>query len=163
MVRTAALTARWQGCTITMGPLGRDRRVRARTSKRRTPGQRDEESGCYSENHVLLQVISRPVEKTMRTADLNKRRRGSKHSKGKDKAWTAYRTGETETNYRHVRKQSYQRSEKSLQIDSGQRRAKICTKDWPRLECKARSDSKVIWLNCVATFEVSSAAISSVS
>ena len=44
MGKTSALAARWHGGTVTMGPLGCDRRVRARTGKRRTPGQRDEDS-----------------------------------------------------------------------------------------------------------------------
>ena len=44
-------------------------------------------------------------------------------------------------------------------IAMAHRRAKVRRKDWPRLGCKARSDSKVIWLNCVGTFGVSSAAI----
>ena len=44
-------------------------------------------------------------------------------------------------------------------IAMAHRRAKVRRKDWPKLGCKARSDSKVIWLNCVGTFGVSSAAI----
>ena len=40
----SAMAARWSGGSITMGPAGRDRRVRARTGKRRTPGQRAEDS-----------------------------------------------------------------------------------------------------------------------
>ena len=37
-------------------------------------------------------------------------------------------------------------------IAMAHRRAKIRRKDWPKLGCKSRSDSKVVWLNCVATF-----------
>ena len=44
-------------------------------------------------------------------------------------------------------------------IAMAHRRAKIRRKDWPKLGCKSRSDFKVVWLNCVATFGVSSAAI----
>ena len=42
------MAARWRG-TITMGSTGRDRRVRARTSKRRTPSQRREKNGDEAE------------------------------------------------------------------------------------------------------------------
>ena len=41
----SALAARWPGGRVTMGPHGRDRRVRARTGKRRTPGAPAEDSG----------------------------------------------------------------------------------------------------------------------
>ena len=46
MARTAhsAIAARWRGGRISMEPAGRDRRVRSRISKRRTPGARAEDS-----------------------------------------------------------------------------------------------------------------------
>ena len=44
-------------------------------------------------------------------------------------------------------------------IAQAHRRVKIRRVDWPRLGCKAMSAAKVVWLNCVGTFGVSSAAI----
>ena len=44
-------------------------------------------------------------------------------------------------------------------IAQAHRRVKIRRVDWPRLGCKATSAAKVVWLNCVGTFGVSSAAI----
>ena len=47
MGRTAqsAMAARWSGGQVTMGPHGRDHRVRATTRKRRTPAAPAEDSG----------------------------------------------------------------------------------------------------------------------
>ena len=44
-------------------------------------------------------------------------------------------------------------------IAQAHRRVKIRRVDWPRLGCKATSAARVVWLNCVGTFGVSSAAI----
>ena len=46
MARTAhsAMASRWSGGRVSMGTSGRDRRVRSRIGKRRTPGQRAEDS-----------------------------------------------------------------------------------------------------------------------
>ena len=44
-------------------------------------------------------------------------------------------------------------------IAQAHRRVKIRKVDWPRLGCKATSSAKVVWLDCVGTFGVSSAAI----
>ena len=43
-------------------------------------------------------------------------------------------------------------------ISQAHRRVKVREADWPRLSCKASSQSRVLWLNCVGTFGVSSAA-----
>ena len=42
-------------------------------------------------------------------------------------------------------------------ISSAHRLVKIRKHDWPLLGCKARSDDKTIWINCVGTFGISSA------
>ena len=40
--RNSAIAARWSGGRVTMGPAGRDRRVRGFPSKKRQPGRRSE-------------------------------------------------------------------------------------------------------------------------
>ena len=45
----------------------------------------------------------------------------------------------------------------SADIASAHRLVKIRKRDWPLLGCRARADSKTIWLNCVGTFGSSSA------
>ena len=47
----------------------------------------------------------------------------------------------------------------SADISKAHRRAKVRRCDWPLLGCRSTSTSKVVWLNCVGTFGVSSAAI----
>ena len=47
----------------------------------------------------------------------------------------------------------------SADISQAHRRVKIRRKDWPLLACKSSSSSKVVWMNKVGTFGVSSAAI----
>jgi hypothetical protein len=45
----------------------------------------------------------------------------------------------------------------SADISSAHRLVKIRKHDWPLLGCKARSDDKTVWVNCVGTFGISSA------
>ena len=45
----------------------------------------------------------------------------------------------------------------SADIASAHRLVKIRKRDWPLLACKARTEDKTVWINCVGTFGISSA------
>ena len=83
------MAARWQGGRITMGPAGRDRRVRARISKRRTPGQRNERFEDDAESNEEIQESSlpdvRPVEPytSQRQVSPERKKRGRVRAAGR--------------------------------------------------------------------------------
>ena len=45
----------------------------------------------------------------------------------------------------------------SADIAAAHRLVKIRKMDWPLLACKARTEDKTVWINCVGTFGISSA------
>ena len=58
---------------------------------------------------------------------------------------------------RHIQEEQEAAFALSADISSAHRLVKIRRHDWPLLGCKARSDDKTIWINCVGTFGISSA------
>ena len=58
---------------------------------------------------------------------------------------------------RHVKESKDSMFGLSADISSAHRLVKIRKADWPLLACKARSEDKTVWVNCVGTFGVSSA------
>ena len=58
---------------------------------------------------------------------------------------------------RHMQEEQEAAFALSADISSAHRLVKIRRHDWPLLGCKARSDDKTIWINCVGTFGISSA------
>ena len=58
---------------------------------------------------------------------------------------------------RHIQEEQEAAFALSADISSAHRLVKIRRRDWPLLGCKARSDDKTIWINCVGTFGISSA------
>lgn len=58
---------------------------------------------------------------------------------------------------RHIQEEQEAVFALSADIASAHRLVKIRKRDWPLLGCKARSDDKTIWINCVGTFGISSA------
>ena len=58
---------------------------------------------------------------------------------------------------RHIQEEREAAFALSADISSAHRLVKIRRHDWPLLGCKARTDDKTIWINCVGTFGISSA------
>ena len=58
---------------------------------------------------------------------------------------------------RHIQEEQEAVFALSADIASAHRLVKIRRRDWPLLGCKARSEDKTIWINCVGTFGISSA------
>ena len=58
---------------------------------------------------------------------------------------------------RHIQEEQEAVFPLSADIASAHRLVKIRRRDWPLLGCKARSEDKTIWINCVGTFGISSA------